>query len=206
MRPRSPSRGALRWLLLAALLLAVIFHPVWLGAAGDFLVARDELRQADVIVVLAGNSPYRAAHAAELFRAGWAPVVILSNELVLSHGVEATWTELQEAGLVKLDIPRESMIALDEVAESTHHEAVQSRDVMLRRGWKRAILVTDPFHTRRASWAFHGVWDKAGLEVIASPAENSKYVVTNWWRDPNKASRVIQEYVKYPYYLLAGQF
>ena len=43
-------------------------------------------------------------------------------------------------------------------------------------------------------------------DVIASPAEESKYNLTDWWRDPNKATRVIQEYVKYPYYLLAGQF
>ena len=206
MGARRRSRGLIRWLLLALLALAVVFHSVWLGAAGDFLVARDELRPADAIVVLAGNSPYRAQHAVELYKAGWAPRVIVSNELVLSHGVELSWLELRRAGLVALDLPTEAVVPLDQVAQSTYHEAVQSRDVMLRQGWRTAILVTDPFHMRRASWAFHGVWDKAGLEVIASPAEGSKYVVSNWWRDPNKATRVIQEYVKYPYYVLAGQF
>lgn len=204
LRSRFGRRTTVFWL--AVLLVAVLAHPIWLGALGDFLVARDDLRQADAIVVLAGNSPYRAQHAAELYRAGWAPRVLISNELVLSHGVEASWLTLREAGLVKLDLPDEALVPLEPVAQSTHHEATVSREVMLQNGWRSAILVTDPFHMRRALWAFHGVWDKAGLEVIASPAENSKYTVENWWRDPNRATRVVQEYVKYPYYLLAGQF
>lgn len=206
MRPRPRPRSIVRGLLLALVLLAVVFHPVWLGAAGDFLVERDELRRSDAIVVLGGNSPYRAAHAVQLYKAGWAPRVLISNELVLSHGVELTWLTLYRAGLVNLDLPAEAIVPLEQVAQSTYHEALESRDVMLEHGWKRAILVTDPFHMRRATWAFRGVWDKAGLEVVASPAEDSKYTVSNWWRDPNKATRVIQEYVKYPYYLLAGQF
>jgi uncharacterized SAM-binding protein YcdF (DUF218 family) len=192
--------------LLALVLLLLLLHPLWLTAMGDFLVARDDLQPADAIIVLAGNSPYRVQHAVELYRAGWAPKVLISNEVVLSHGVEATWVQLRAAGLVHLDLPDDAIVPLEEIAQSTHHEALESRDLMLARGWKRAILVTDPFHMRRALWAFRGVWQPAGLSVIASPAEDSKYNLTEWWRDPNKARRLIQEYVKYPYYLLAGQF
>jgi uncharacterized SAM-binding protein YcdF (DUF218 family) len=190
----------------ALLLLALLLHPLWLTAMGDFLVARDDLQPADCIVVLAGNSPYRVQHAVELYKAGWAPKVVISNELVLSHGVEATWLQLRAAGLVNLDLPDDAIVPLEQVAQSTYHEALESRDLMVDRGWRRAILVTDPFHMRRALWAFRGVWQAAGLTVLASPAEESKYNLANWWRDPSKATRVIQEYVKYPYYLLAGQF
>ena len=77
--------------------------------------------------------------------------------------------------------------------------------LMLERGWRRAILVTDPFHTRRAVMAFRSVWQPAGLEILASPADGSKHTVEHWWRDPNRATKVIQEYVKFPYYVLAGQ-
>ncbi len=192
--------------ILALLLLMLVLHPLWLTAMGDFLVARDDLQPADAIVVLAGNSPYRVQHAVELYHAGWAPKVLISNEVVLSHGVEATWVQLRAAGLVQLDLPDDAIVPLAQIAQSTHHEALGSRDLMLERGWQRAILVTDPFHMRRALWAFRGVWQPAGLSVIASPAESSKYNLTEWWRDPNKATRLIQEYVKYPYYLLAGQF
>jgi hypothetical protein len=61
-------------------LLAVLSHQLWLAAAGDVLVARDELQPSDVIVVLAGNSPFRARHAETLYALGVAPHVIISNE------------------------------------------------------------------------------------------------------------------------------
>ena len=202
MRPRLRLRLALG-LLVAGLL--VLLHPLWLAAMGDFLVARDPLGQADAIIVLAGNSPYRVQHAVELYKEGWAPRLLVSNELVFSHGIELSWVQLRQAGLVKLEVPDEAIIPLEEIARSTHHEAVESRDLMLERGWRRAILVTDPFHTRRAVMAFRSVWQPAGLEILASPADGSKHRVEHWWRDPNRANKVIQEYVKFPYYLLAGQ-
>src|SRR5437764_640752 len=110
---------------------ALVLHPLWLGALGDFLVARDELRRTDAIVVLAGNSPYRAEHAVELYRAGWAPRVLISNELVLSHGVEVSWLALRQAGLVYLDLPDEAVMPLEQVAPRTYPEATESRDLMV---------------------------------------------------------------------------
>src|SRR5919199_6610487 len=154
MRARSSRARLARWLLLALVPTALVLPPIWLGARGEFLVARDELRRADAIVVLAGNSPYRAEHAVELYRAGWAPRVLISNELVLSHGVEVSWLALRQAGLVHLDLPDEAVVPLEELAQSTHHEAIESRDLMLRNGWRRAILVTDPFHMRRGLSGF----------------------------------------------------
>src|SRR5215210_1296181 len=137
MRGR-PRIRPLHWLVLSAALVAVLLHPLWLEALGDFLVARDDLREADAIVVLAGNSPYRAEHAVELYHAGWAPRLLISNEMVLSHGVEASWIQLHEAGLVKLDLPDEALIPLEQIAQSTYHEAIESRDFMLAHGWQRA--------------------------------------------------------------------
>src|SRR6059058_4901474 len=113
MRARSTRAALARWLLLAVVPLALVLHPLWLGAMGDFLVARDELRPSDAIVVLAGNSPYRAQHAVALYQAGWAPRVLISNELILSHGVELSWLALRRAGLVHLDLPDEAIVPLE---------------------------------------------------------------------------------------------
>lgn len=202
MRARSRAASRRRWALAALALALILLHPLWLGALGDFLVARDELHPADAIVVLAGNSPYRAEHAVQLYKTGWAPRLLISNELVQSHGVTASWEDLRRAGLVRLDVPEAAILLLPEIARNTQHEAIESRDVMLSHGWRSAILVTDPFHTRRALWIFRDVWGPAGLEIIASPADRSKYSVDGWWRDPDRAIRVLQEYVKLPYYLL----
>lgn len=182
--------------------LAIATHPLWLGAMGDFLVAREPLRPADTIIVLAGNSIYRSQHGAVLYQAGLAPRIIVSNEPVRTHGFESSWLELRKLGLARLDVPDDAIVPITELSGSTHDEAQHSRDIMLREGWRTAILVTDPFHTRRALLTFRAVFGPAGLEVIPSPAEGSKYQTDGWWRDPDRGIRVIQEYVKLPYYLL----
>ena len=61
---------------------------------------------------------------------------------------------------------RQHVMPLEQVAQSTYQEATESRDVMLERGWHSAILVTDPFHMRRALWCF----ERIGLHALPWPA------------------------------------
>jgi len=188
-----------------AILVAVLTRAWWLAAIGDGLVAHDPLVPSDVIVVLAGNSVYRARHAETLYAQGLASHVIISNEPLSSHGVQTTWLELRRVGLVRLTIPDEAIVPIPEVSDSTYEEALRSREIMLARGWRSAILVTDPFHMRRALLTFRQAFDPAGLTVAASPAENSKNGVDYWWTDRNAIVRVVQEYVKLGYYLATGR-
>jgi uncharacterized SAM-binding protein YcdF (DUF218 family) len=187
------------------LILAYPTRQTWLSAAGDVLVAQDDLAPSDVIVVLAGNSPFRARHAEALYARGLAPHVIISNEPLSSHGVQTNWLELREHGLVRLAIPDAAIVPIPEISDSTYEEALHSREIMQARGWRSAILVTDPFHMRRAALTFRQAFDPAGLTVIASPAEGSKYGVDNWWTDRNAIMRVAQEYLKLSYYLALGR-
>jgi len=191
--------------LVALLVVAVLTRQTWLTAAGDVLVAHDDLTPSDVIVVLAGNSPFRARHAETLYARGLAPHVIISNEPLSSHGVQTTWLELRPAGLVHLAIPDDAIIPIPEISDSTYEEALHSRAIMQARRWHSAILVTDPFHMRRAVLTFRSAFEPAGLTVLASPADGSKYGVANWWTDRNAIMRVAQEYLKLGYYVARGQ-
>src|ERR1043166_923774 len=101
---------------------------------GDYLVAREELHPSDALVVLAGNSIYRAQYAAQLYQQGLAPKVIVSNEPVRTHGLDTTWLELRKMGLTKMDIADEAIVPMEEVSGSTYEEALHSRDIMLREG------------------------------------------------------------------------
>jgi len=187
------------------LVVAVFTRQAWLTAAGEVLVAHDALAPADVIVVLAGNSPFRARHAEALYARGLAPHVIISNEPLSSHGVQTTWLELRAAGLVRLSIPDEAIVPSPQISDSTYEEALHSREIMQTRGWRSAILVTDPFHMRRALLTFQAAFAPGGLTVLASPAEGSKYGVDNWWTDRNAIMRVAQEYLKLGWYVARGQ-
>lgn len=185
--------------------LAVLTHQTWLSAIGDGLVTRDEPGPSDVIVVLAGNSPFRARHAETLYARGLASQVIISNEPLSSHGVQTTWLELRQHGLVRLAIPDDAIVPIPEISDSTYDEALRSREIMRARGWRSAILVTDPFHMRRALLTFRQAFEPVGLTVAASPADGSKHGVDNWWTDRNAIMRVAQEYLKLGYYLATGK-
>ena len=197
-------RRAVLLLSVLAVVLAV-GHRTLLSAAGEVLVAREPLVPADVIVVLAGNSPYRAQHAEALYRDGLAPHVIISNEPLSSHGVRTTWLELRAAGLVRLAIPDDAIVPIEAIADSTYDEALSSREIMQARGWHSAIVVTDPFHMRRALLTFRQAFEPADLVALPSPADGSKYGVDNWWQDRNATMRVAQEYLKLGYYLALGR-
>jgi len=185
-------------LLLLVLLAAALYalHGVLLSAAGSYLVAEDPLERADVIIVLAGNSPYRAAHAVELFHAGWAPRLVLSDEHVRSHGLDTTWSQLYNEGTARLEVPRSAIVVLPGLPDSTYDEALRNRDLMLTRGWRRAILVTDPFHSHRALLLFRDTFGPSGLDVRSSPAMQSPAGVEGWWTSTDGVQRVVSEYVK----------
>ena len=55
----------------------------------NLLVVKDELSYADAIVVIGGaHKPARMQHAAELYRQGYAPVIIISAGTLVREGDE----------------------------------------------------------------------------------------------------------------------
>src|SRR5581483_4129129 len=102
--------------LIGLFMAAVVARQPLLTAIGGGLVERDPVGPSDVIVVLAGNSPYRARHAEILYQQGLAPRVIISNEPLSSHGVQTTWLELRQYGLVHLAIPDDAIVPIPEIS------------------------------------------------------------------------------------------
>src|SRR5260370_16184140 len=100
--------------------------------------------RADAIVLLGGGSGERPTRAAELFRSGVAPKIIVSgagdadgNRLLLMHrGVPA------------------SAIALEPNSKTTRENAELSIPLLRAAGAKRIILVTSWYHSRRALKCF----------------------------------------------------
>jgi uncharacterized SAM-binding protein YcdF (DUF218 family) len=101
----------LLFLLLLALLVVVVYwmrHPL-LRLAGNWWEVEDRLERADAILVLGDdNFPGdRASRSAELYRAGWAPVVVASGRLLRPY---AGIAELIERDLEMRGVPAEAII------------------------------------------------------------------------------------------------
>lgn len=200
-RARRPSAP----IVLAALLAAVVVatHSLLLQAMGDFLIAAEPLEPADAIVVLAGQSSTRAERAVELYRAGLAPRLIVSDERIRTHGLSATWAELYRAGVARLPVP-ESVVTILPLSTSTYDEAVWSREVLRQHGLRSAIVVTDAFHSRRSGLVFRRQFEPAGLVARVSPAGDPATALKGWWLDEDKALNVLSEYGKLTYYVVRG--
>jgi uncharacterized SAM-binding protein YcdF (DUF218 family) len=139
----------------------------------------DHASPADVIIVLgcpsyegniAGDTfsacvQARARHAARLYHSGLAPNIIPTGGL--------TGPPPSEAGAMAQVMEGEgvpaSAIVLEEQARDTVGNIRYSRAIMRERGWRTAILVTEPHHIQRAAY----IARDAGLSFTASPVTDS---------------------------------
>jgi uncharacterized SAM-binding protein YcdF (DUF218 family) len=160
--------------------------------AGDFLVVRDTLRPSDAVIAVSGDGPERVATSIELMRQG------LARRLVISGGVYGRGTN---AAHVMRDQAlqsgvREDEIIVDDQATSTALNALGSARVMKTHGLRSAILVTSPYHTRRAGMMFHRVFMREGLSLRVHAVERSFFQVDGWWTRRADRDLVVGEYLK----------
>ena len=114
----------------------------------------------------------RLITALRLFRAGKAPLILISGGDVPGLGTSAQ-TEAEAARVLLLDfgVP-DNAILVEKQSKSTAENAAFSRDMLAPRGIKRALLVTSAAHMPRAV----GVFRKVGIDVSPVPAD----FLTGW--------------------------
>lgn len=168
--------------------------PVGLQTLGDFLVVRDPLGPVDAVVAISGDGVgERARTASKLVREGYASWLILSG----SRGGAAPGGATAEMVRVALreGIPQDRIL-VDDQSTGTLDNARHSAALMQAHNLRRAILVTSPYHTRRASWVFRSEFLRRGLDVRTFAAEDSIFDVKEWWTRPTDRWLVIREYEK----------
>lgn len=192
----------------------LVAWPFMAWAAARALVVRDELPQADCIVVLSGASEYveRTRHAAELWRLGVAPKIVLTNDNLRGGWnseqqrnpffVEREAEELRRAG-----VPAAQIEALPEPVTSTYDEAVRLRAYASEQRLGSVLVVTSAYHSRRARWTMRRVFRDSGVRVGMSPvaASSAARQTPNafvWWLSGRGWRSVVPEYPKLVYYWL----
>lgn len=174
---------------LGAALAATVFAPALLQAAGDFLVIRDPLEPADAVIAISGDGTgERAGAAAALVLAGYGRWLIVSGS---ADGAAATMARVA----LRAGVP-EQQILVDDRAESTVRNARNSARLMRRHRLRRAILVTSPYHTRRAAMIFREEFRRWGLEVRVTATERSFFDADRWWTRDFDRWLVTREYGK----------
>jgi hypothetical protein len=104
--------------------------------------------------------------------------------------------------LVRAGVPVESIEVWPEIVSSTFEEAAEARRVADKRGRSSLLVVTSPFHTRRALWTLRRALRGSKTAVgIDAPPEQSGACAT-WWLGASGWRTVGGEYAKLVYYRL----
>lgn len=196
-----------RWI--RSLVIALGCWCVLAWGAAQALITRAGLAHADAIVVLSGGADYqeRTRYAARLFAEGRAPKIILTND----NG-QGSWSfteernpfniELEAEELRRAGVPPENIKMLWQSISSTYDEAVLLRDEAARQGLKSLLIVTSPYHSRRALWTARQVFHETNIEVglDAPPTGQQSPAPLNWWWYWQGWRSVAGEYPKLVYY------
>lgn len=141
----------------------------------------DDIRNADVIVVLGGglglpHPPRRHPHlgtgadrllyALQLYRAGKAPHILLAGGNVFSQPDLESEAYYARELLSLWGVP-ESAMAMETQSRNTIQNAEYSARLLEQRGWNDVLLVTSATHMHRAVLAFR----HAGIEVRPAPTD-----------------------------------
>jgi uncharacterized SAM-binding protein YcdF (DUF218 family) len=110
----------------------------------------------------------RLVHAVALFKAGKAPVIVLTG-----GGVDGARTEAEQMKdlLGVMGVSGEHLL-LEVESRNTHDNAVYTAQLLKARGMNRILLVTSAYHMRRSLALF----EAQGLDVIPAPTDFQQLV------------------------------
>jgi uncharacterized SAM-binding protein YcdF (DUF218 family) len=168
-----------------------------------WLSEADPPQRADAIIVL-GDDLTRVLEGADLYRAGFAPRILLSTpehsprRLTLERaGLPVLWFE--EAGrtlLLRRSVPDAAIATFGAGLRSTVDEA-RAIHALFGDAKPTLVVVTSPYHVRRTRIIFRNALPNARVLVVASRYEPYP---DRWWTERHVAPQVVLECVKLAFY------
>jgi uncharacterized SAM-binding protein YcdF (DUF218 family) len=185
-----PPRRGTRWFrsALTGVVLSFIGFATAVAAAKDLLLVQTELQRADVIVVLGGDGPSRAAKAAVLYHARFSDRILVSGD--------GDCRDIRQL-LVDAGVPAQA-IDVECRSRTTFENASFSMQALAPALPRSAIVVTSWFHTRRALACFEKV--APGVRWMAAPAKSGEPFWRVMWEPDGMA--IAKEYVKIGWYVV----
>jgi len=185
--------------LMVLLLLVGIAALGWgiLFGAGKFLIYTDKIKKVDVAVVLSGGSDLsRLNEAVRLYHEGYVTDLLLTETGGDIPALSASYTELLKTEAMNQGVPDDAVLVTDKTVRSTYEEARAVLSKMQRDNIKSCIVVTDPYHSRRARIVFTDVFRGSGMTVRITPVRGHWYTASTWWTSSEGWNATIYEYVK----------
>ncbi|TAK89280.1 YdcF family protein [Patescibacteria group bacterium] len=179
--------------LAIALVGLVVIIVGFIVGVGFFLSPQDKLQTADIIVAVSGGeTEQRANEAISLYRRGYAPRILFSGAAADKSGpsnAAAMRNIAIESGVPAADI------MVEEDSADTRQNAVNSAVILRNMDAKKIILVTSPYHQRRASTNFRQELGP-NVMIINHSATDSLWSKSSWWSQPESTWLTLSELQK----------
>ena len=198
--------------ILAGAILACVLlvweHAFVLESYASFFRKDNAVPGADAIVVLSSPTLARLGHAFELGNNGYASRILITTtpkrpnpNFGLKYPTKMEWVSAVAVSR-DLSIPVTLLPSLGEGARSTFDEAYDARHWDQENNYKRIIVVTNAYHSRRAHYAFEKVFNGSGVKVEIGAAPDPFYSAKNWWLIDSGLVAYLTEPLKFAAYLL----
>lgn len=175
---------------LAGFLTGIAATCACLALIGHLLDVEDALRPADVIVAVSGDTGARTETAVALWKQGYAPTIMFAGAAVDPDS--ASSGELMKREAVARGVPAAAII-VEPLSSTTQENARDVADLMKAHGLRAAILVTSPYHQRRAANVFAREFGPVGLRFTNYPARDPQWDPNTWWlHEPARTLTVVE--------------
>ena len=177
--------------LILCITLYLVRHPIF-RFVGESWIVEDPLEKADALIVLSDDNFYadRVTRAAELFREGQAPLVVASGRRLRPN---AGIAELMEHDLIERGVPKDKILRFAHDGDSTTEEAEALAKLARNKKWRKAIIVTSNYHTRRVHYIFHRVFPQ-DIETRVASARDGDFDPSRWWEKRKSTKELMREF------------
>jgi uncharacterized SAM-binding protein YcdF (DUF218 family) len=190
--------------LLRVMVGAVLIVATALVAPGLILdTPQPAPRVSDAIVVISGDEQLaRFAEGVNLYERGFGKYLVFSGA-AFDNGTSNA--DVMRALAVQQGVP-DSAILDEPQGEDTWGNAVYTRDLLQQHKLRSAILVTSPYHARRAKLTFDTAYAGSGIQLMVHAAPDSQWRKLSWWQQPETRRLTFTELQKLAYIFATGQY
>lgn len=168
-------------LLVFVLAISAYLTPNDLATCHQAPSDKKDCQAADAIVAVSGgHTNVRAAEAINLYKHGWGKYLIFSGAAFDSDSPSNATVMKRQA--LAAGVPADAIIT-ENFARTTHQNAEKINPVTERYHLKRLILVTSPYHQRRAGLEFRKFVGPS-VTVLNHPAPHDPDWPWYWWLTP----------------------
>lgn len=175
------------------IIIGFVFSIILLIAVGAFLSVGEKVNPVDAIVVLSGDEGERVKEASEWYLKGYGKYLIITKTDNEEIGENKTYSEKMMRIAVEMGVPQDSVLFSEGEASNTIQEANAVLILAKQRNLNSILVITDPYHTRRANIIFDHVFENQEISIFIHGVKNSWYQPFTWFFSVTGWEKTISE-------------